>query len=159
MKKIAFIQSIAAIMTGLVVCFASTQRLAAGQVPDDGLAVGEKWQVDEGLELTFMKVVKDTRRPAGSTGLGKTDAVVLLRAKMKYQRARFYEVSLKDYSGVYVFPDAIRTEKGKVTKQRYFVNLYTLSPRPQAGVKIRQKDYRLRLYAGLERIIRLPIIE
>lgn len=106
-----------------------------------------------------MKVVKDTRKPAGSTGQRKGDAVVLLRAKMQYQRARFYEVSLNDYSGVFAFPDAIRTKEGKVTKKRYFVNLDTLSPRPQAGVKIRQKDYRLGLYAGLERIIRLPIIE
>ena len=143
-----------AVALACLVFFTSALNSTADQGPAGGLAIGQKWKVDNGLELTFVGVLKDTRRPIGSTRKNEGDAVVVLSAKMKYQPARLYQVRLNDYSGVFPFPHATKDKKGHWLKKRYFVNLDELSPTPVVGKKIRPCDYRLVLFAGLDRILK-----
>jgi hypothetical protein len=154
MKKNMLLNGWLALSLACFVFFACALNSAAGQGPEGGMAIGQKWKVDDGLELTFVGVRNDTRRPIGSTRKNEGDVVVLLSAKMKYQPARLYRVRLNDYMGVFPFPHATKDKKGHWLKKRYFVNLDTLSPTPVVGKKIRPRDYRLVLFAGLDGILK-----
>jgi hypothetical protein len=149
MKRRELMKSLAmtALGSGLVAMFgASTAE--AGNFPEslDGLAVGQSYQYDKGLKLTFVKVRRDNRCPIGTKCDRRGQAVVVLRADLSNpplnQPVRTYELRTTRNGNRISIPS---WPPGMVGFKTYSVRLISLTPRPQKGKKPKQSDYRLSL--------------
>ena len=98
---------------------------------------------DEGLKITFLAVINDSRCPIGACCITAGDAEVLLRVRVGKMAPKIISIHTNHEPRVVVLsavpPGTIGIPKS------YSVSVEELTPRPRIGRKIKQSDYRLSL--------------
>lgn len=149
MKRRDLIKSIANALGAGSLMFAANAASAAESARAAGdanrtLQVGKTVGFDRsGIQVTFLKVTKDSRCPMNARCITAGDAEVLLKVKVGSKKPEMVTLHTNDdprYAVFSALPDGMIG-----IPKSYTVSLKQLTPQPIAGRKTRQRDYRLTL--------------
>jgi hypothetical protein len=111
-----------------------------------GLSVGQTLRYDEGLKVTFLAVLKDSRCPINARCVSAGNAKVLLRVKAGNQKPKIVTLNTAGKQGTHIVIPANKFKDGEMgIPKSYGISVGTLTPQPEIGKKTRQSDYRLKL--------------
>ena len=140
MNRKTFVHSFAVAVASLVFTLAATPS-ALAETP--GLHPGETLRYDEGLRVTFINVLSDSRCPIHALCVWAGDAEVALRIKVGNQPAKTMTLHTNLKPKVLVIP---ANPPGTVgIPKSYVISIAALNPLPVAGKKTKPEDYRLKL--------------
>lgn len=148
MKRRQLIQSLAMTILGTGALLTNRAAAAAPEKPQKGkhLAVGESLRYDDGLTVTFLAVLKDSRCPSNAKCIRAGNAVVSLRIKAGNQKPKIVTLNTDGKKNRRIVIPANKYPEGMAgIPKSYTIGIASLTPLPYAGKKTLQSDYRLKL--------------
>ncbi|RYD31343.1 MAG: hypothetical protein EOP87_14905 [Verrucomicrobiaceae bacterium] len=147
MKRRQLIQSLTMAVLGTGALLTHRAAAATPEQPPKGkrLKVGQTLHHDDGLSVTFLAVLNDSRCPINATCISAGNAKVSLLIKAGNQKPKIVSLNTDGAKNRLVIPANKFPDGVAGIPKSYVISIASLDPLPYAGKKTLQSRYRLRL--------------